>query len=407
MYNRFLVLMILLAGLLAARFVSPHPAATAQGDTPWSLYLIDAGEQQLIQIDLDGNQTTVPLPVAANTFVGPADIVINPDGTLVAFTTFMWEDDTTTQTLTVMTLPAAEVIFEQTYVDTHDIRVAGFDTTGQRLALGIVDQLFIGQNDGIDTLWSLQILDVATGEWSAVLQDSREAVQALPERVTEIAYMPQQVLFEGDTISFTQVPWIGSGIDQTFGVIWDIAADTVTDAPQFASPVLARNTATTELAQIIYDAGAPAAAVSSPVTPFNAVQVVQADNRATVFRTAEAVVLDVRFIDNGTRLAIQLLSGAAQNERTNWIALGRAGGVMTLTEPTANTFAEIRGAPDGYVTLSTTYPPDFSSGPAVTLTYTVEGGSRVLWLGDGDFYNIVWHAPLAFRADVTPFLALE
>lgn len=393
-------LLITLAALMVVLLATPAPTptpVTAQDDGGWSLYMLDADQRQLIAVDQRGNATPRPLPVGDNTFVGPGDLAISPAGDRVAFTAFTYNTDgTATQTLTVQDLTTDALLFARDFADIEDFRASAFDPAGERVVLGVVNQLFVGQADAGDgPLWSLLVLDAQSGDTLARLDSNAAAVEALPDRLPDIAYMPLAVDFSGDTLAITQVPWIGAGIDETFGFEWDISAgdEAVTDAPRFASSILTRNTATGEIAQIVLDTEAPTAAANMPMLPFNAVEIVRDGARRVVFRSAESIVLDVRFIANGERLAIQLLQGDRSSQRTKWVVLDRDGTIRDLTTFAENVFTEIRPAPNGFVTLTTTYPPGFTDPPEVLLTYGGDGQPVTLWEGSGDYYSIVWTAP--------------
>lgn len=386
--------------LTTPRLATPSPATaqdTAQDTPGWALMLLDAEQRQLITVTLDGQAERQPLPVAGNTFVGPGDLIVSPNGERVAFAAFTYNNDgTATQTLAVQSLANAEVLVERDFANIEDFRVSAFDASGERVVVGVVNRLFEGQADAASPdgpLWSLLVLDAATGETVARLDSDNDAVQTLPGRLPDIAYMPLAVDVTGTVLAISQVPWIGAGIDETFGFTWDFDADTVQDAPRFASSVLSRQPATGEVAQIALDTDAPLPDTAMPLTPFNAVDVLQDGAARTVFRSADSIVLDVQFIANGARLAIHLLQGDREPQQSKWVVLDRDGTVRDLTPYAANVFVEVRPAPNGFVALRTTYPQDFTAAPDVVLTFEGDGQPVTLWEGTGDFYNIVWNAP--------------
>ena len=393
--------------LILTLLLLPNAAADAQDD--WRLFVLDADARQLLQIDLEGNVAAIDLPLDENTYVGPSDIVISDDGQRLAYSSFTYNTDgSAAQELVVIDLVSGETLLTRDYSDRNDVQVSKFHAAGNEIAVGVVNYLFDGQPDTNTDgpAWELDVIEISTNTIVANLAADDATVLELPREFTDVAFMPVVLRFDDAQIDFTQVPWLGAGFDDTFGVSWNLAENTVTDAPQFAASALA--TLGHEVAVVALDDEAPASDPFLPVLPFNTVELVEADTSSLIFQSGGPTIAVVRFIDDGQRLAIQTLD--AQDEVTQlsqWLALGRDGMIEALTLPEANVFSELRAAPNGYVILTTTYSDDFSEPPTVTLKYGSEGVVTELWSGESNYYSLVWTAPVMVAENLPPFTPLE
>jgi hypothetical protein len=113
-----------------------------------------------------------------------------------------------------------------------------------------------------------------------------------------------------------------------------------------------------------------------------------------VYTNTEEVITSVRYINDGTALAIGLLEGVAEGEMPadqaiRYIMLSRDGSTSEIAAPVANASIEIRPVPAGYINFTRVFNAEAS-----TLSYTLDavtnGQSTNLWTEEGDLNSSQW-----------------
>lgn len=405
----FLVsILLLIPGLARAQDGTDEESAAA-----FQVIILDANNSEFLRVDLEGELERIPVPVDDGAFVGPADVRFSPDGRLLALTAPVFDEEgQQSQRLEVIDFGSGDVVLVRDFPASSDILVSAFRDDGAALAVGVVNYLY-GDQEGADPdipSWELMLIEIESNTVLQTLSALDAGVLRLERELEDIAYMPLVQVYDAEGVAFTQVPWIGPAFDDTYGVLWDYEAGRVENAPAYASPILAQSPSGDEIMIGTYDPARESATLNLPILPLNVVQR-QDEAPQAIFTTAEGVIMALQYIENGERLAVQLLSSgddaSAPIPAMSWLALDRDGDITLLEDASGLGFSELRNAPGGYVALGIAYSEDFSTPPVVTLHYQQGEDRRVLFEGAGDFFNIVWTSPVEATPDLNPFPAIE
>lgn len=387
-------------------------ASQALGQPPWAVYLLDTNAQTLVRVSSDGSQTAYPLGLPENAYISAFDIGFSPDGTRVALCPINYGS--------ADTAPSAQLIVRDIAAQADVMRIdlgpalgcrASYRSDGAFLALGIVHYI-PGDVQAVPDLpaWELRVVEPGAGGTIAVLRsDGPEATAAGLSANPPL--LPLVRRFEGAELIFAALPFTTGGPGVVPAFSWRVDAAALTPAEpwgQLQFDALAGG----DLAWNTADIGRPSGQPPGSMPANNVTRWQDASAQPhTIFTSPDWLLLDVRFIDDGARLALQLVApfDASQPEdsgyATRWIAISRAGAAEDLTGTAS--YAQVRGVPGGYVVLQA-FAPGGSGSAVYTLDYNSGGQIRTLWNTEAQStsYDLAWAPPLSPAHGLPPFAAL-
>lgn len=400
----------------AALFISCalllNAASGVISQPPWAIYLLDTNAQALVRVNGDGSQAVYPLNLPENAYVSAFDLGFSPDGTKVALCPINYgsADAAPSAQLIVRDIAAQADVMRLDLGPALGCRVS-YRSDGAFLALGIVHYI-PGDVQAVPDLpaWELRVVEPGAGGTIAALRsDGPEAAAA--GLTSNPPLLPLVRRFEGAELIFAALPFATGGPDVVPAFSWRVDAAALNPAApwgQLQFDVLAGG----DFAWNTADAGRPAGQPPGAMPANNVTRWQDTSGEPrTVFASPDWLLLDARFIDDGARLALQLVApfDAAQPEdvgyATRWIAVDRAGALEELTGTAS--YAQIRGVPGGYVVLQAFAPE--GSGPAIyTLDYNSGGQIRTLWNTEAQntSYDLAWAPPMTLAPGLPPFAAL-
>lgn len=384
----------------------------AQAQAGWFVYLLDSGGQALVRVGADGSQAVLPLGINPNAYLSAFDIGFSPDGARAALCAIDYgsAEAAPSAVLTVRDLAAQTDLMRLDLGPALGCRAA-YRADGAFIALGIVHYL-PGDVQAVPDLpaWELRVIDPVSGGTIAQLtSDSPEAAAAgLPSNPP---VLPVVRRFDGAELIFAAQPFATGGGSEAPALNWRI--DTATLAPLAGWGYLQFDLlANGELAWTAADSSRPAGEPPGPLPADNVVRWQDASGQArTIYASPDWLLIGARFIDEGARLALQLVAPysaeypAELGYPTRWIALDRAGATGELTSTAG--YAQLRGVPGGYVVLQV-FTPEGGGAPTYTLDYNAGGQIRTLWATQAGAaaYDLAWAPPMTPAAGLPPFAAL-
>ncbi len=380
---------------------------------PWSVYLFDTAARALVRVNSDGSQSVYPLGLPENAFASAFDIDFSPDGTHVALCPVDYGSSTGAP-------PSAQLIVRDIAAQTDTLRVdlgpalgcrVSYRADGAFLALGIV-RYIPGAGQAVPDLpaWELRVVEPTTGGTIASLtSDGPEAAAA--GLAANPPVLPLVRRFDGAELIFAALPFTTGGPGVVPAFSWRVDAAALTPVEPWGHLHIDALPGA-ELTWNANDAARPAGQPPGALPADNVARWQDASAQPrTVFASPDWLLIDTRFIDDGQRLALQLVApfDAAHPEElgypTRWIAVDRAGAVEELTS--ASSYAQVRGVPGGYVVLQVFSPE--GGGPATyTLDYNSGGQIRTLWAQQvqNTAYDLAWSPPMTLAPSLPPFTAL-
>ncbi len=365
-------------------------AMGVQAQAAWAVYLLDTGAQALVRVSSDGAQTTLPLGLAPGEYVSAYDMSFSPDGTRVALCPVNYGDGSAAPTaaLLVRDLAAQTDLLRQELGPALGCR-ATWRADGAFLALGIVHYLPESGvvMEGVPA-WELRVVDPGSGNAIATLRaDGPEAAAAGLANVQTL--LPAVRRFDGAELIFAAVPFAAGGPGAVPAFSWRPGG---------------------EFAWAATDPARPAGQPPGPLPAHNIAVVRDAAGQRTVFTTPDWLIIGAAFVDDGQRLALQLVApfNEAASETatpTRWVSVDRGGAVTELTS--AAGYAQLAGAPGGYIVLQA-FTPEGGGAPTYTLDYNAGGQIRTLWAAPNSAtaYDLAYAPPMPPAAGLPPFAGL-
>jgi hypothetical protein len=190
-------------------------------------------------------------------------------------------------------------------------------------------------------------------------------------------------------VTFGLLPYsAGGAIDRIPAYVWDIASGQVTPVSAYGSLQLDWLSANGNQ-EIVWNGNDPSRAAGELGGAISANNVVRVQDSQgfdrVIYHTPDWLLVDVRYIEDGARLALQELEpyDAARSPEipyaTRWIALDRAGNETELQ--TTAVYTQLRGVANGYVTLQAL--PSSTAGeitPEYVLDFSAPNGTiTTLW----------------------------
>lgn len=393
---RGIIVMILL--LLTALM----PAAAQDS---WFAYVYNGIEKRLVRVDLDGTTTSYDMGLDENTFANSYDMTFAPDGQRVIFCA------TTGGQQSRSMLYVRDIAAETNTVEL-DLGASLGCRTGKEalspdqstIAVGVVNYFPGAPNaDATMPIWRLLLVDVNSG---AIVQElNADMPEAAPINTTD-AILPWVKRHEAGRVMFSEVPYATGGAPFFPPFTWDTAANAVTEAPaHFGQMTLKYLPATGEYIWPDVDESRPFTEPIGPMPVANVVQVLDNGEPRPIYYRGEGVITDVAFINQGQQIAIlyepQPDPTVPDAPPMPWVAVDRQGNITDLTQ--VQTFSQIADAPGGYVLLRMEADENFEN-IQFSLEHTVIGGeTSLLWLAEGQSWELAWAQPVAAAPDLPAF----
>ncbi|MBZ0291470.1 MAG: hypothetical protein K8L99_02785 [Anaerolineae bacterium] len=388
-------------------------ALPAAAQDSWFTYLYNWESASLVHVDSGGNQTSYPLGLSENATFNTRDMAFTADGSRVAFCAINYSSETPSSTLYLRDI-AGQTNLLQIDLGTRigcSVKPDAFNDAETQLAVGLINHFGVGDpnaQEGVPA-WQLQVLDVASGNVVNELNADSPAA-ASSGMIPDGVIMPEVRSFSGDTIIFAEVPYAVGGPTLVSAFAWQLSSNSLAPVPEgpysyFAVDSLA---GTGEMAWAANNPNLPTVETDSPFGMLNVVVVGSpSGEQRIVYHTADATIIDVRFINNGQQLAILLFPPFSPDQTTvdtstRWIALDRAG---NITELQTNTEfgGGLEAAPGGYIYLKMTPNENDFEASQFALSWYNNGQAQELWSAQGQAWEIVWSAPTPSAPDFPAF----
>ncbi len=389
----------------------------AQDDSDWSLYLFDNANQSLIEVDIDGNVTPLPLTFPQETFIGAFDLRFSPDGALVAYCERNYSASAgaglVPSTLVVRDVTTGDTRFQQDIGLTQLCQVEAFNTDGNRIAVALdfSPPDTPGRQAGAPA-WALRVFDANAGD---VVAEITAQSSLMDDSTRDGMVTPVVQAFDQELLAFALFPFFDP--DMGRGYDWSLSDGTITSNALATELAYVQLPLTGEIAYLTFDDNFDAPSrVSGMIPPINSLMVALPDEAPymAVF-SPEWQMDDLVFVNGGADLAVRELGGLDPNSNlmlTRWRVLGRDGaGISEVISPSSN-ITQVVDAPDGYAVLTA---------ESDTLEFSMEGTATVvtdlkIWRGSIPYdlweeisedisvgWEIVWSAPVAPPAELPPF----
>jgi hypothetical protein len=396
--------------LLAALTALLALPASAQGD--WFALLYNNMTREFLRVNADGTEETYSLGLPENLYVNARDMAFSPDGSHVAFCVIEYkENNQNITTLFVRELATESNVLTQDLGSSIGCRVTGNDDLSL-LAVALV-RYYTGapQTDPSLFPWELSILDADTGEIVNSLTPESPLAPSLEYAYGE-TFLPFVLQFARDEVIFGEVPY-GSEFPPDFPTYsWQLDANTLEPTAGWGYPFSDTLESTGELASLAQDPTLPAGEPGGPLPRNNIVTVTDASGATEVVcHSPDWILVGVEFIDNGERLAFELLEPFDPNDPNvpsgmRLIALDRPGNVTELISSGGSIV--VMGAPDGFVVFvnqSSTLPSMLS------LQYGSDGNLNTVWSYDvpqtGSPWELAFVIPPTPAENLPPFKAIN
>ena len=396
------------AALILLCLLTLTVSAGVQGQAPWAVYLLDSGAQALLRVHSDGTQAVLPLGLNPGEYVSAFDIGLSPDGSKAALCPVQYGDGTTTPTaaLVVRDLASQTTVLRQELGPALGCR-ATYRSDGAFVALGMVHYLpgAAPPADGLP-VWELRVVEPAAGGTIASLRsDGPEAAAAGLSPSDPI--LPLVRRFEGAEVILAALPYTTGETGPVPGLSWRVDAAALTPIEPWGNLQL-DTLSNGEFAWAAADPARPAGQPPGPMPAYNVVRLRDATGQTrTIFASPDWLLMGVRFIDDGQRLALHLAAPftAESSTPSGWVAVDRSGAVQELTS--AAGYAQVQSAPGGHVVLQSFAPQD-GGAPTYTLDYVAGGQISTLWAAPStsSAYELVWSPPVTPAAGLAPFPAI-
>lgn len=397
--------------MLVGVMIESTPSPTAAQDN-WFVYVFDSDTKTLVRVNSDGSEQSFVIgDLPADGYLSAYDIRISPDGRRAAYCVSTYNPETlfSTSTLYVRDIDAEANLFTYDIGGNIGCYVGdeGFNEDGSQVAVGVV-YYYVGDPAAPSgqVPWELLVFDVASGQLVHQLDGSLSSIAANLE-FTDTAIMPIVRYFRNGQVIFIEAPW-GTGGMPVYNALWgNLGQDNFQPLPRWGETFLT-SLSTGELVWSSFDPNLPFSDPGGPIPSNNVVMLAdKSGEQRMIYARGDAIIGDVEFINNGQQLAISFyapFNEANPNEATftsQWYALDRNGVVREIATHT-DLYMDIEPAPNGYITYSTFYSPDYTSADhAVTF---IQGDQIfVLWEGSGQGWGLVWAPEVPFAGDLTPF----
>ena len=396
-----------LCGLLLA-------VAPASAQDSWFTYLYNWENVQLVQVDASGTQSIYPLGVGQNATFSTRDMAFTRDGQRVALCAQDYSREPTTSTLYVRDI-AAQVNVLQIDLGARvgcAVKQAAFSPDESRVAVGLINHFGAidpGARPDVPA-WQLQVYEIASGQVVHELKASDPAV-ASSGMIPDGVIMPEVRAFSADSIIFAEVPYAVGGPASVSAFAWQYGSGALSPVPDgpYSHFGVDELPGTGETAWAAFNPNLPAAAADSPLGNLNVVVVGTSNGEERiVYHSPEWTIIDVRFIDNGQRLAILLFPpfNPDQQALTRWVAVDRAGNVTEL-QTNSEVGGSLEAAPDGYIYLQVIVNPENFEATQYALGLFQGSQRRDIWFTVGQTWEVAWSAPTPATPNLPPFTAVR
>ncbi len=393
----------------------------------WYAYFYNDGLKELTRVWEDGSVESFPLGLQQEVYFSAFDMAFTPDGRRTAFCPVSYPADAPygQSILIVRDIEAGINLIEQPLDGTVGCRTgkAAFSPDGRFVVVSRTNMAPGASTDALpgQTLWQIQVIEVATGAVITELGSDSPAAAAV--NMMTMPMIPYVMQFDGESVIFAEVPYGIGGGGEFRAFRWTLAAAGLESVPYWGKITIEKLVSTGEMVWPDVDPNRPTGIPAGPMPANNVVKVLGADGvERTVFVSEpEWLVASAQFIDGGAKIAAYLVSSWDDSNpdvsRTRWIAVDRQGQVseLALFDSANTTYSQLMPMPSGVALYSWEYPtsPDANGLmiPTMTLVALRDGQTpETLWTQQAPelmtLWDFAWSFPLPQTADLAPFIDL-
>lgn len=398
MARRWLIFPLLITVILLGR---PVQLRAQDNTSAWFAYFLGLDGQfkrVIVRIDEAGTITIFDLNSLDDAASAHA---FSPDGKFVAY---CLSGDAITR-LVLWEIEAEREVWSLDFGPSSGCALTNdsFSATGDQIAVGLsIGAEIAGENPR----WRLVVLNVADGEIVTELNNQSPVTQTTGLDVLgDIILIPEVRYFASNQVIFRLRP---SGVEQgdLRAYTWALDGDTIRTVDYWGSRSIAHLPATGELVWTAYDESLPASQPDAVLGNHNVVQIADQAGTHLVYHTADHIIMDAAFVEDGNALAIQLWT--LKQGRYGWVMIGRNGEQTEILDD--DSLPIIFAAPGGYMVMRR---HENATGAQYTYTLELHRDGEVISLWDEASamqYNSLapfYSAPTQPTGDLTPFPAWE
>jgi hypothetical protein len=402
-------LLMLIAGVLPA---------SAQAAAPTFVYLYDNGAKELLRIYSDGKQEHFPLGLDPSVSLSSFNMAFTPDGSKVAFCVVSYTQGTTQGSATLylrdivgqtnsLQRPLGSAVACQTWRQ-------GYNAQAAQIAVSLIN--YTPGDPSADTskpIWQLLVIDAVGNQLHEL--NAQTAVFSAQGITNQQPLLTIVRYFANNQIIFTPVPFATDAGLAAPSYLWQLDANSIQSIANWDKNALDSLSATGELAWIDQNPNLPAGEPAGPLPRNNVVMLADKTGQARlIYLSPDWLLGNLRFIDNGQRLALQLLSPYDPNQPASpqsvrWVALDRSGKLSDLTTSMLGN-VDVMGVPNGFVALAQAIPNGDYSQIEYHLVYSVNGQVQEVWNArpgsSAQTWELAWAAPAPTAVNLPPFPTL-
>ncbi|QPC82199.1 hypothetical protein G4Y79_21325 [Phototrophicus methaneseepsis] len=386
----------------------------------WVAYLLDAGQNDMLRISVDGVAEPVDLGLNQNEFISQGDMAVSDDGRLLAYCKYVPGTDETLRVLVVRDLTTGTDLWSQDYLPVAGCNPGAFSQDGRLLAVGLTEE---DMPNADPEAWSLQLKEAATGETVYSLEGDNDALPAFSQMTDYgfaegISVMPDVQFVGPETVIFWAIPFVGrDALGEYLSYSWNYQTGELQQVEGWGHLYMDYLPQTGEVAYSALDPNQPAAVPFGPSPQTNMVVIRdESGSETVVYRNSDWIISDVTFVDQGQQLAVQLLSAydplapeeSVTHVRYEWVARD---GTVTSLPGEYQSATSIGNAEGGAWVYWTDHDPMQPDPPIAHVDYFNGTDLTSLWVQNTpqsdiiSFYNLLWTPPITTEADLPPFTA--
>jgi hypothetical protein len=387
--------------------------AFAQDSNPWSAYLLDSVNNELVQISSSGETERFSLAIPTGSYI--YGMSVNSDGSQVAYC-YDYRVDLYAEG--VMKLVVRDIDQEATLYEMELGSLVGCSVTAFQsdvLALSIVYAYAFNEVEG--PYWELRLLDPVTGETlSSLTNESPEMPEVAMFGQADVPVLAQVRELSRESVKFMAIPYVGSeGPAEMPAYEWNVSAGTVSELPapygRYNADYLPE---TGEVVFAALDENLPHAIPEGPMPQANQVKIHDASGERIIYQNSEWVIAGTRFVKNGEAVLVEMIAGMSNADpeistSSHYALINRDGTVIEFDEPFDGAVF-VDAIPNSGLFVYTPNPSGSDAVSVHVLTLSNEGeltpftdlelDARLGWSPA----QLVWTSPSSISSDLAPFV---
>jgi hypothetical protein len=387
--------------------------AFAQDSSPWSAYLFDSVNNELVQISSSGETERFSLAIPTGSYI--YGMSVNSDGSQVAYC-YDYRVDLYAEG--VMKLVVRDIDQEASLYEIELGQAIGCSVSAFQsdvLALSIVYAYAFNEVEG--AYWELRLLDPITGETlSSLTNESPEMPDVASFGQADVSVLAQVRELSRESVKFMAIPYVGSeGPAEMPAFEWNVSAGTVRELPaaygRYNADFLPE---TGEVVFPVLDESLAYAIPEGPVPQANQVKILDAEGERIIYQNTEMVIVDTHFVNNGDAVLVSMIPGLIEDHpeystQSRYALIKRDGTVVEFSEAFDGAVF-VEAIPNGALFVYTPNPSGSNEISVHVLTLSNEGvlspfadlelDARLGWSPA----QLIWTSPSSIASDLAPFV---